>query len=139
MTTKTCCFCVPLPTCSLGIGIFFICFFFCEMAFLGQKGIFIYSKADIWDYVQSAILTVGIISCIILIFGVYKQKRCAFLFWVVISAFIFILYMAMFIIDLVAYKYILTGILIQLAIIIILAISIMVVYSNYTYMKNEGL
>ncbi|TDG49154.1 hypothetical protein AWZ03_004454 [Drosophila navojoa] len=109
------------------------------MAFLGQKGIFIYSKADIWDYVQSAILTVGIISCIILIFGVYKQKRCAFLFWVVISAFIFILYMAMFIIDLVAYKYILTGILIQLAIIIILAISIMVVYSNYTYMKNEGL
>ncbi|XP_017867994.1 PREDICTED: uncharacterized protein LOC108616963 isoform X2 [Drosophila arizonae] len=137
MTTKTCCFCVPLPTCSLGIGIFFICFFFCEMAFLGQRGIFIYSKADIWDYVQSAILTVGIISCIILICGVYK--RCAFLFWVIIFAIIFILYMAMFIIDLVVYKYILTGILLQLAIIIILAISIMVVYTNYTHLKNEDL
>lgn len=36
---------------------------------------FLDSKPDFWDYVQAGILMIGIITSIILIFGVYKVRH----------------------------------------------------------------
>ncbi|EDV98445.1 GH22673 [Drosophila grimshawi] len=72
MLFRRCCYCLPLRTGCIIIGIVFICLFLTEMIIHGQSAIFIYYKPRPWDYVQGIILSWGIVASMLLIYGSYK-------------------------------------------------------------------
>ncbi|XP_030563354.1 uncharacterized protein LOC115764457 isoform X2 [Drosophila novamexicana] len=136
MLFRRCCCCFPLRYGSLIIGIVFTCLFFAEMAFHGEQCVFIYTKTNEWNFLQSIILTTGIISSLMLIYGAFKEKRCLLIVWMISFLIIFVLYLVMFILDIVLYHYSIEGLSMQVIILLSIALSLMFVHSHFRELSS---
>ncbi|XP_051861951.1 uncharacterized protein LOC132794153 [Drosophila nasuta] len=136
MFLRRCCFCVPLRTASEIIGTLYLGFFFTEMSVHGQQSIFICAKSQKWDVLQAALLTSGVISSLMLIYGSYKENRCFVLVWLIDFLIIFIAYVVLTILDVAIYHPLLVIIIIECCILVSMLYALIIVSSFYRLLRS---
>ncbi|XP_022233036.1 uncharacterized protein LOC111081317 [Drosophila obscura] len=133
MLFKKCCFFLALDSGCFIIALFFLCFHMGEMITHSNDCIFVKNTSEkSWAAILMAgILTMGIISSCLLIYGAKKRRPGPVRFWLTVFVIILFFYIVLAIIDIVIESPPPAAIFVQVFIIVSLIYSIMVVHSFY--------
>ncbi|SPP74397.1 uncharacterized protein LOC117587180 [Drosophila guanche] len=133
MLFKKCCFFLSLDSGCFIIALFFLSFHLGEMITHSNDCLFVKNTSQkSWAVILMAgILTMGIISSGLLIYGAKRKRQGPVRFWLTVFTIILFLYIILCIIDIIVEKPPASAIVVQILIIVALIYSLMVVHSFY--------